>query len=274
MTAPPSRYWIDLTTAEFGDIDRERLIALLPVGATEQHGPHLPLSVDSRIAAALVKRVADALPPAFPLSVLPMLHFGVSPEHADFPGTLSLSAETMLAVLMDVGRSVAAAGIRKLAILNSHGGQPQLLDLAAQKLRRECRLLVFPLNAYRYWSVERHFGAEEAALGIHGGAAETSIMLAIAAETVRRARIADFPSLAADMAKRFRHLRPYGRLAGFGWQAQDLNPAGAVGNATRADAAKGAALLDEAAAMLAEILHEIAGLSPDVMRDAPACGGP
>jgi len=265
--APFPRYWIDLTTAELADIGGARTIALLPVGATEQHGPHLPLSVDSRIAAALVKRVADALPPEFPLSVLPMLHFGVSLEHADFPGTLSLSAETMLALLMDVGRSVAAAGIRKLAILNSHGGQPQLLDLAAQKLRRECRLLVFPLNGYRYWNVEKHFGAEEAALGIHGGAAETSIMLAIAEDTVRRAKLADFKSLAADMAKRFKHLRPHGRIASFGWQAQDLNPAGAVGNATRADAAKGEALLAEAATTLVEILREIEALSPDVLKD-------
>jgi creatinine amidohydrolase len=269
---PIARYWIDLTTAEFHELDRARTVALLPVGATEQHGPHLPLSVDSRIAAALVKRVADALPPEFPLSILPMLHFGVSPEHADFPGTLSLSAETMLAVLMDVGRSVAAAGIRKLAILNSHGGQPQLLDIAAQKLRRECRLLVFPLNGYRYWSVERHFGAEEAAHGIHGGAAETSIMLAVAEDAVRRGKLADFRSLAAEMAKRFKHLRPYGRIASFGWQAQDLNPAGAVGDATRADAAKGEALLAEAAATLTEILREIDALSPDVLKDAPQSG--
>lgn len=266
---PPFRYWIDLTTAEFAEIDRARLVALLPVGATEQHGPHLPLSVDSRIAAALVKRVSDALPAEFPLSVLPMLHFGVSPEHADYPGTLSISAETMLSLLMDVGRSVAAAGIRKLAILNSHGGQPQLLDIAAQQLRRECRLLVFPLNGYRYWSVEKHFGAEEAAFGIHGGAAETSIMLAIAVEAVRRGKLADFRSLAADMAKRFKHLRPYGRIASFGWQVQDLNPAGAVGDAARADAAKGEALLAEAAATLGEILREIDALAPDVLRDAP-----
>ncbi|MCW5773120.1 MAG: creatininase family protein [Rhodospirillaceae bacterium] len=270
MSAPSPRYWIDLTTAELGRLDRARMIALLPVGATEQHGPHLPLSVDSRIAAALIKRLADGLPADFPLSILPMIHFGVSPEHADFPGTISVSAETMLALLMDVGRSAAAAGIRKLAILNSHGGQPQLLDLAAQKLRRDHGMLVFPLNGYRYWNVARHFGAEEAAYGIHGGAAETSIMLAVAAEAVRRHALADFPSLAADMAKRFKHLRPYGRIASFGWQAQDLNPAGAVGNAAAADAAKGEALLAEAAATLAEILIEIDALSPDVLKPGPA----
>jgi creatinine amidohydrolase len=267
MTIPPARYWIDLTTAELRRLDRDRLIALLPIGATEQHGPHLPLSVDSRIAAALVKRAADALPADFPVSVLPMLHFGVSPEHADYPGTLSLAPETMLAVLMDLGRSVAAAGIRKLAFLNAHGGQPQILDIAAQKLRRECRLLVFPLNAYRYWSVERQFGAEEAAFGIHGGAAETSIMLAIAGDAVRREALTNFATLAADLAKRFRHLRPYGRIASFGWQMQDLNPAGAAGNAARADAAKGEALLAEAAQLLSDVLREIDALPLDVLRE-------
>jgi creatinine amidohydrolase len=173
----------------------------------------------------------------------------------------------MLAVLMDLGRSVAAAGIRKLAFLNAHGGQPQILDIAAQKLRRECRLLVFPLNAYRYWSVERQFGAEEAAFGIHGGAAETSIMLAIAGDAVRREALTNFATLAADLAKRFRHLRPYGRIASFGWQMQDLNPAGAAGNAARADAAKGEALLAEAAQLLSDVLREIDALPLDVLRE-------
>jgi creatinine amidohydrolase len=266
---PPERYWIDQTTTDFAGLDRTRLIALLPVGATEQHGPHLPLSVDSRIAAALLKRVAEALPADFPLSILPMLHYGVSPEHADFPGTLTLSAETMIALMVEIGRSVAAAGVRKLAILNAHGGQPQILDIVAQRLRREAGMLVFPLNAYRYWHAERHFPSDEAANGIHGGAAETSIMLAIAAETVRREHVADFRPLAASMSKDFTHLRPTGRIAPFAWQAQDLNPAGAVGNARLAEAAKGTALLAEAAATLVEILRDIDRASTDLLRARP-----
>ena len=259
---PPFRYWIDLTTADFARLKPERMIALLPVGATEQHGPHLPLSVDSRICAALVKRLADRLAPDFPLSVLPMQHFGVSPEHADFPGTLTLSAETMIALLVEIGRSVAAAGVRKLAILNTHGGQPQALDIAAQKLRREAGLLVVPLNAYRYFQPERHFPADEAATGTHGGAAETSIMLAIAAETVRRGAAKNFPSLALAMKKRFRHLRPGSRVAAFAWHTQDLHRSGAVGDARLAAAAKGEAMLEAAAATLAEILADIAAFEP------------
>ncbi len=221
----PARYWIDLTSDDFAALDKPRLIALLPVGATEQHGPHLPLSVDSRIAAALIKRASDALPPVFPLSILPMMHFGVSPEHADFAGTLTLAPETMIALLTDVGRSVAAAGVRKLAILNTHGGQPQILDIVAQKLRRETRMLVFALNAYRYWQADQHFPVDEAAVGIHAGAVETSIMMAIAPEAVRRDQIRSSPSLAQALREKgFKHAGPGSRTAPFAWQAQDLNP--------------------------------------------------
>lgn len=267
MTA--SRYWIDLTTADFASLPRERLIALLPVGATEQHGPHLPLSVDSRIAAALVKRTIDLLPEGFPLSVLPMIHYGVSPEHADYPGTIAFSAETQSAVLLDIGRGVAAAGVRKFALLNTHGGQPQVLDIAAQRLRRETGMLIVSLNAYRYWQPQKHFPPEEAAYGIHAGAAETSIMLALAPETVRREAFANFPSLAAEMEGRFKHLRPGSRIASFAWQAQDLNRAGAVGDPRLADAAKGEAMLQEAAEVVADVLRDIDRLSPEILRSSP-----
>jgi creatinine amidohydrolase len=264
-----SRYWIDLTTADFASLPRERLIALLPIGATEQHGPHLPLSVDSRIAAALVKRAIDLLPDGFPLSVLPMMHYGASPEHADYAGTIAFSAETLISVLMDIGRSVASAGLRKFALLNSHGGQPQVLDIVAQKLRRETGMLVVPLNAYRYWQPQKHFPPEECAFGVHAGAAETSIMLALAPETVRREAFERFASLAGEMEGRFKHLRPGSRIASFAWQAQDLHRSGAVGDPRLADAAKGEALLHEAADVLAEVLRDIDRLSADVLRSSP-----
>jgi creatinine amidohydrolase len=264
-----SRYWIDLTTTDFDALARERMIALLPIGATEQHGPHLPLSVDSRIAAALVKRTLDLLPSGFPISILPMLHYGVSPEHADYPGTIAVSAETQIALLLEIGRSVAAAGWRKLAFLNTHGGQPQILDIAAQKLRRDAGLIVVSLNAYRYWQPQKHFPVEEAAYGTHAGAVETSIMLAIAPETVRTDAIASFASLAAEMEGRFKYLRPGSRIASFAWQAQDLQRAGAVGDARLATAEKGEAMLNEAAQVLADVLRDLDRLSPDVLRSSP-----
>ena len=164
---------------------------------------------------------------------------------------------------------MVGAGVKKLAFVNAHGGQPQVLDIVAQRLRREAGLLVFPLNAYRYFAAEDVLPAEEVAHGIHGGAVETSIMLAIAPEDVRADAIRPFPSLSAEMARRFRHLRPFGRTAGFGWQAQDLNPAGAVGDPTLARAEIGERLLDRAAATLLAVLTEIDALDPAILKPAP-----
>src|SRR5512147_911095 len=111
MTQPTTRYWQELTTADFAALDGERTIALLPVAAIEQHGPHLPVAVDAAINAALIERLVARAPSTMPLLVLPMLSIGVSPEHADFPGTLTVSAETMLRLLGEIGDSVAAAGV-------------------------------------------------------------------------------------------------------------------------------------------------------------------
>ncbi|MGE5147722.1 MAG: creatininase family protein [Candidatus Eiseniibacteriota bacterium] len=265
MSKPTSRYWQELTTEDFAALDGERAVALLPVAAIEQHGPHLPVAVDAAINAALVERLVARAPARLALLVLPMVAVGVSPEHADFPGTLTLSPETMLRVLSEIGDSVAAAGIRRLVFLNSHGGQPQLLDLAIQGLRRRHRMLAVAANAWRFWNAEGLFPAAELRHGIHGGAVETSIMLHIRPDLVRREAIANFASLSAELEGRFGRLTPFGRV-GFGWQTQDLNPEGACGDATLATAEHGAALLDQATAALIELLDEVARLPLEVMR--------
>ena len=264
-----SRYWADHTTEEFATFDPAATVILLPVAAIEQHGPHLPVSVDRDICAALVERLVERLPAEVPLLVLPALPVGVSIEHGDFPGTLSLSAETMIAVLMELAGGVAAAGFRKLALLNSHGGNPAVLDIVAHKLRRKHELLVFPLNGYRYWQAERHFGVHEAGHGIHGGAAETSIVQAIRPDAVRADKIARFASRSEDMAQTYTHLRPFGRIAGFGWQTQDLNPAGAAGDATLASPEAGIGLLEEATEVLVRVVAEISSLPPDAIDGWP-----
>ena len=262
-----SRYWADHTTEEFGAFNKTETVVLLPVAATEQHGPHLPVSVDTDICAALVERLVARLPVKVPLLVLPPLPIGVSIEHADFPGTLSLSAETMIHVLTDIGVGVASAGFRKLALLNSHGGNPTVLEIVAHKLRRKHGLMVFPLNGYRYWQVESHFGVHEAAHGIHGGAAETSIMKAIRPGEVREDKVATFRSKSEEMAKTYAHMRPFGRTVGFGWQAQDLNAQGAMGDATEANAEAGTRLLEEATEVLVQVVNEISDLPLDTLAD-------
>ncbi len=262
-----SRYWDRLTTEEFAHADMAAVVAVQPVAATEQHGPHLPVSVDAAINRALVERVVDQLPEEVRVLFLPPLAVGVSPEHGDFPGTLSLAHRTMQHVLTDIGVGVRKAGVRKLAFLNSHGGQSHILDIAARMLRRQHRMLVFPLNAYRYWDGAARFGEHEAAHGIHAGAIETSIMLAIDPNAVRRDKVRRFESLTEKLEVEFDHVRPFGREAPFGWQAQDLNVSGAVGDATLASADDGAALLDQAAGKMSVILREIAALSPDIIGD-------
>lgn len=250
------RHWEDLTTAELGRLPRGRAVAVLPLGATEQHGPHLPLSVDADIASAVVERALLKLAPSVPVLVLPTMAVGVSPEHADFPGTLTLKPETFIRMVVEIGESVAASGVSRLVIVNGHGGQPGAIDLAAQELRRRLGMLAVPVNSFDLYRADARFPATEVKHGIHGGAVETSIMLHLRPTSVRLHRARNFSSVTAQLAHRYKHLSPQGK-SGFSWQAQDLNPQGAVGDATRADALRGRALVEEAASRLAELLAEV-----------------
>lgn len=256
-----ARFWIDMTTTEFADLDPETCLAILPVGATEQHGPHLSVSTDIVVNDALLTSALDHLPDRGSAVVLPMQPVGVSPEHGDFPGTLSLSHETLIRVLIEVANGVARAGLRKLVLFNSHGGQSHIMDIAAQKIRRKHHILVFPVNAYRFWDASGAFGAEEAAHGIHAGAAETSIMLSAAPDRVRTGVIASHRSLSQDMAERYEFLRPYGRTGSFAWQMQELNASGAVGDATLASAEAGRELIDKAGAAIGTLFSEMIDLA-------------
>lgn len=171
------RLWEEMTTSDFAKLDRERVIAVLPVGAIEQHGPHLPTSVDAAIVGGLARRIIELLPDELPVTFLPMLPFGKSNEHIAFPGTLTLSADTLIRVWTEIGESVARAGIRKMVLLNSHGGQPQVMDIVARELRVRCKMFVVALS---YWAVgmpTHLFPDSEKEHGIHGGSVETSIMM-------------------------------------------------------------------------------------------------
>lgn len=266
---PPSIRWQDLTTEDFANLDGRRTVAVLPVAAVEQHGPHLPLWTDACICNGVLGRALDRLDSDASVLVLPMLPYGLSLEHRDFRGTLSLSAETMIRMLVEIGESVAAAGLRKLALVNSHGGQPQVLDLAAGRLRADRRLLVFRVNVYRDFRDPAAIAEDEIRHGVHAGAIETSIMLHLCPELVRLDRIADFTPSTVDGAKDFPGTGASGP-AGFAWQAQDLHVSGAAGDARRADAETGRHLLDRAADALARALAEMSRMPLDVLRDGPA----
>jgi creatinine amidohydrolase len=266
------RRWADLSTTDFASLDLSRAIAVLPLGATEQHGPHLPLSVDTDIAQGLAERAAAHLPSDLPVLFLPTLPVGLSPEHAAFAGTLSLRPETALRLWTDVAESVHATGVRKLVLFNAHGGHVGLMDVVARDLRHRLGLLVYstswhqlPLLDEAGRDLNALFPSEEHRFGVHGGDIETSMLLALRPDTVRMERAGHFVSASQQRAPHFPILGN-GRSAKLAWQMQDYHPSGAAGNAAAATPGKGQALVAAAARALAELLLEIDRLPADVLR--------
>ncbi len=256
MTGVPPRDWTDINWAEVDAKAAARWIAVLPLAATEQHGPHLPLATDVMIAQTYLARVRELLPDALPATFLPIQPVGISTEHIDFPGTLTLSTEDALREWMALGISVARAGVKKLVIVTSHGGNSAAMTLVAQDLRAYHGLLAVTTSWSRFGVPEGLFPAEEIRHGIHGGAVETSIMLARYTQHVREGAIADFRSRGIAMEKDYRWLSAH-RPAPFAWQAQDLHPSGAVGNATLASVEKGERLIDHGARAFIELLEDV-----------------
>jgi creatinine amidohydrolase len=259
--------WQDMTTVDFARLDRERVIAVLPIGAIEQHGPHLPISVDAAIVSGLAQRVIELLPDHLPATFLPLIPIGKSNEHIAYPGTLTLSAHTLIRLLTEIGESVARSGIRKMVLLNSHGGQPQILDIVARDLRVRFKMFVVALS---YWAVgmpENLFASGEAQHGIHGGSSETSMMMYLHPDLVRNEERRNFASASIAMAERYKYLRPEGDGVCFGWQTQDLHPSGALGNALDADSDRGHKIVEHVASRIVELLHEIDAYPLSALRE-------
>jgi creatinine amidohydrolase len=257
MTSPvPPRDWTDIHWPDVAGNDAISWIAVLPLAATEQHGPHLPLETDVLIGEAYLARVRELLPATLPVTFLPMQRVGISTEHIDYPGTQTLPTDVALKAWMTIGEDVARAGLKKLVIVTSHGGNSAAMSLVAQDLRAQHGLLVVTTSWSRFGAPDGLFSAEELRHGIHGGAVETSIMLARYPHTVRREAIADFRPTSIAMEKEFRWLST-GRPAAFAWQAQDLHPSGAAGDATKSSAEKGEQLLDHGARAFCELLADV-----------------
>jgi len=266
-TLPP-RDWTDIHWPDVSAAAPARWIAVLPLAATEQHGPHLPVGTDVMIAQAYLARVRELLPDNIPATFLPLQPVGISTEHIDYPGTLTLPAEVALQSWMALGESVARAGIRKLVMVTSHGGNSAAMTLVAQDLRARHGLLAVTTGWSRLSAAEGLFAAEELRHGIHGGAVETSIMLARYKQQVRVEKIADFRPTSIAMEKDYRWLSAH-RPAPFAWQAQDLHPSGAAGDATTASAEKGERLLDHGARAFCELLSDVDKFDPDLLSSGP-----
>jgi creatinine amidohydrolase len=256
----PVRAWSDLATTDFAEGRLSDAVALLPLAAIEQHGPHLPLGTDAMICDGVVAAAADLLA-GDPVQVLrlPTQAVGLSPEHAAFPGTLSLSPATVLAGWTEIATSVRAAGIERLVLFNTHGGQEGLLPSLAATLRSQLGMIAIYCSRGGFGRPAGLIADEEAAIGLHAGLVETSIMLALAPDLVRRDKAENFTSRGSELAGRA--FSTHGR-SGWGWAAQDLNAAGAMGNAKGADAAIGEKLIAHAADGLARLLRDVAGFKP------------
>lgn len=252
----PVRSWGELTTRELRGRDMGRAIAVLPVAAIEQHGPHLPLATDAIIAEGYLARLAPLVPDDLDVLLLPVQSIGKSDEHDAFPGTLSLTAETALRAWTEIGAGLAAAGCGKLVIVTSHGGNSALIDLVAGALRGRHRFVAVTTAWSRFGYPDGLFPEAEIRHGIHAGGIETALMRALRPDLVREAEIADFTPRTVAMERDFTHLRA-GRPAAFAWKAEDLHPSGAMGDARLGSAEAGRAALDHGARAFAELLRDV-----------------
>jgi creatinine amidohydrolase len=268
-----SHFWADLTTRQFAQIaaaPHDDVVAVLPVAAIEQHGPHLPTSVDTTLVNGVIAATLPHLKNTRAL-FLPTQQVGKSNEHQRFPGTLTLKAETLIALWTEIGESVHRAGIKKLVLFNSHGGQISVMDIVARDLRVKFDMLVFSSNWFTLPlgdEINALFPPEEHRFGIHAGDMETSMMLALTPQTVDMKQARDFKSSSQERAAKYPILGN-GISAKMGWQTQDYNAMGACGNAAIATAEKGHAVINAAGKQLAQLLQEISSLPMSTLIDSP-----
>lgn len=239
MTAHARRvWWGDYKTTEFSSIDPEETIAVIPVAAIEQHGPHLPVSTDTTIMQGMLETVIRRLPEDLDIRILPIQAVGKSNEHLHFPGTLTLPPETLISAWTGLGASVAKIGVKKIVFVNSHGGNEEVMSIITRELRVRFAMMAVKTSWTRFGRPAGMYPELEDRHGIHGGDVETSLMLHFRPDLVDMSKAKNFVSNVARAEKEFEFLRQTGTHA-FAWMAGDLNPNGVVGNAAAATAEKG-----------------------------------
>lgn len=241
-------------------------IAVLPLGATEQHGPHLPPETDWIIAEAMAERLQAKVSPYVELQVLPVEKVGYSIEHGDAPGTRTLRYDEAIERWIGIGERLAEEGCRRLVLLNAHGGNSPLMTVIATELRVRCKMLVVATSWTRFGYPVEYVSPEEKAIGIHGGFIETSVMLALRPDLVRMDAAEDFASRQSEFIESFQHLRAYGPHA-FGWMMRDLSKAGVTGNAAAATREAGEAIIEHSLNGLAGLLEDAARFDLSIFDD-------
>lgn len=252
---PPKRFLPYLSWTEINELpDKANTVIVLPTGATEQHGPHLPCAVDTLICAGVVGHALSRLPEHIPAFAMSPITYGKSEEHLHFPGTMTLKGETLLATMNEIGESVYRAGFRKLLIVNGHGGQPQVMEMAARELRlRHGDFIVIPSFTWKMPNVAGQFLTDtEKKLAMHAGHAETAIVMALAPETVHMEKaVANYPPVFPSPL-----LSSDGRPA-CAWSARDFGPSGIIGDPRDAKAEQGQLILESLAISWAQAIEEL-----------------
>ena len=266
---PAHRFLPYLSWTEIAALpDRENTVIVLPVGAIEQHGPHLPCSVDSVISSGVMGRALHRLPAEVRAFGLPPITYGKSDEHLHFPGTLTLTGPTLLAQVTEIGESVYRSGFRKLLLANGHGGQPQVLEMAARELRlRHGDFVIVPHGVSRVANASsRYISERERRLSMHAGHSETALMMALAPETVHMERaVANFPPVFPSKV-----LSADGRPA-CAWTARDFGPSGVIGDPFAATPEQGHEILETLADSWVQALTDLFQMRW-VVRDVPSWG--
>src|SRR5271168_331105 len=251
---PDNRNFAYLNWKQVEALPKDRTLLVLPTAAIEQHGHHLPLATDTLINNLLLGKSLEKLPTDAPVYALPAVCYGKSNEHLGFPGTLSVSASTFMAVLRDLGASIAASGFKKLVLYNTHGGNTSLIDVMARDLRAEFGLRTFALHGTGGISFDG-LSPQERAYGFHAGEVETALLLASVPELVDRS--AYTVNYIADV-NASTELLPENAPATFAWLTRDIAASGVMGDPRPATPEKGARWLEQAATKLAAALEEMA----------------
>ncbi|MGO2391674.1 MAG: creatininase family protein [Halomonas sp.] len=251
-------HWQALTSSQLADIAQRDPVAVLVLGAIEQHGTHLPLATDLTIGLGLQAAMLEQLNESLNVICLPPISVGASDEHASFPGTLSLPAPLAIATLEAYGDSLAQTGIRRLVLLNSHGGNKAVMDIAGLTLRRRYAMRVVKATYTRLPPLEGGIDAEELRYGLHGGLLETAMMRHLAPSLVQL----DHYQAAPTAAPQGNALVSAEGAAAFAWLAEDLSAQGVAGDATHASAELGERLVSHYASQLAMVVTETAQLPP------------
>ncbi|MDU0339504.1 creatininase family protein [Bosea rubneri] len=262
-----ARFWGDLKTTDFQGLSPDSTIAVLPLAAIEQHGPHLPVSVDTTVMNAMLALAMPQVPAELDVLVLPTLAICKSNEHLHSPGTLTLSWESAIRSWIEIGESVKRAGLRKLVLVTSHGGNVDPMKVVARELRVGHGMLAVSTSWSNFGLPPGVFEPMDALHGIHGGDVETALMLHFRPDLVDMSKAGRFEPLTAAMADEYKWLRPTGAHP-FAWMAQDVNPSGAVGDASLATAAKGEATAAFQAKGFVELLADVAKFPLEKLHNA------